>query len=198
MEREEIVQRLAVAVPIILRGWLGRIDTCVAGTRIAHDVCTHFGIPNEPVPVFAAALNQVGVDWLAHGRGREMNGDEFEAAGGWCVGIDLETEAPGRYPAHLVLALPGDPNILLDTTAGQFARPARGIDFADGIATVAPQGFLDRTCNAVLRFDEPPCALVWERIEPKRSFRHGHDWRDRRTEHRQIVGRLIRQLRSAA
>lgn len=130
---------------VIDRAWLGEFavvtriatmqvfthaNTCIATTRIGLEVLRHYGVAARPMPVDALADNLVAARCRAEGVPYEQWPDEA-----WSVKIDERDIAKERaWNGHLVLMVRstngfdfGEPRVLVDLTADQFARPHKSL-----------------------------------------------------------------------
>lgn len=177
---------------------LGEIDTpaptamirrsCIAATRVGLEVCRYFGVPATPVATRCSVMNAPMA--AAVRAGGELDVDELKAQGAWW----LDSEGTGRveeqaWDGHLVM-LAGRPGAerLVDLSADQFTRPAKGI-------YVEPYHVPHPGWPAVLVSPEG-VHMSYEPLGPEaaRSYQGSPDWR-RHERWRPIVAQIIRRLR---
>ena len=104
------------------------VNNCIEWARTQTLVLEALGVKARAVPVDVMVGNMAAHHQLMH---NEPLTDEQVAAGAWTLGVYHGQQGPtGGWDGHLVVTVrqPSGPRILLDGTADQFARPARGID----------------------------------------------------------------------
>lgn len=190
----ELVSRLAELVPDLLEREFGKLDLCVLGTRMAREALTYFGVDSLPIPVALSALNAKAVEYMEdHATDEDDDTHEaLTAMGGWIVTTDV-WNLTGRFPGHLVLAVPGA-GVLLDATAGQFARPDKSLLVPRGAVHSYNEDEFESNGLAVPL--EQGGAMLYERLrDPIVDYRTVPDWRRAPATHRHAVGSLIRALK---
>lgn len=102
-------------------------NSCILSTRVGLTVLEHFGVKARAQPVTAAAYNEEG--WrLASNRVPVSQWPQTA----WAVGIEgsgISNSETRAWDGHLVLIVsnPSRTRTLIDLTADQMDRPARGI-----------------------------------------------------------------------
>lgn len=183
---------VAKARPLILADF--RADSCLASTRVAFDVLRAAGVRVKPMVTESVALNaQV---CAAIDADRSLDEDDV-AAGARLVQTDLTLARHDtkRFPGHLVAVLPDD-RLLVDLSADQVDRPAKGI-YVPGpvvIPLTATWERGDHYAGLDLAFGG---RLLYRRVRnPALDYRAAKDWAERdRTAH--IVAALVAELRQA-
>lgn len=175
------LHRFAEATRLFTQGLVEQRNTCVLTTRIGLAVLESQGVRARPQPVFVTVANR---------RGFEMHQNRVPVerwpSDAWAVGIDERSSLTGKdsksWNGHLVLVvrLPGEPRLLIDLTADQFDRPAKGMVVGGpvfmGIASEwSPQDPLSTVIGG-------PEDGQWDAIVTYRPMPPGHHafatWRD--------------------
>jgi hypothetical protein len=175
-----------LARPIILEGWHAR--SCIASTRVGHDVLAYFGVPAAPTAVVVSAWNQTA--WAAVERGETPDFEHTDAWSAGVAGTSGVNRATQRWDGHLVLVVAD--RVLVDLTVGQLHRPERGIELPEaGWWPVLPtfaQG------QPVL-YPLPRGGMLSYRQVNDRAWKRAPDWTGRDGRFRTPVGRIIRAIR---
>lgn len=120
------LHRFALSTRGVTLSTISRVNTCVLSTRIGLAVLEAVGVPAIAQPVFVTVYNREG--WrLTQER---VPVDEWPEDA-HSVGVDPQNlfKGGGGWNGHLVLVIrvPGQPRTLIDLTADQFDRPAKGM-----------------------------------------------------------------------
>lgn len=118
-------------------------NSCLNSTRVLMDVLAAFGVRSRPLSVECVAFNAAFVHLVSR-LGRFPTREESFAAsdetGAWSVGVDTRPSstdaAKNAWAGHLVLVVQDE--WLLDGSAGQMARPLRGILVPPYVLTEEP------------------------------------------------------------
>lgn len=181
MNRATVFSSLVRLSTMITRKY--NADCCIAATRIALDVCEHFGIEAAPMVVSAYVANDSL--WKRMRRG---TWDGRMRPGNYSVGIgfgydDRRFDPAKAFNGHLVLVAPDPPaqftrlpaeptETILDLSLSQMARPAKGIHLTS-VALALPLRW--RTEQWFARF--PGCHLSYSPLaRPDRDFLTSPDW----------------------
>lgn len=129
--RSPFIEHFVDVAPAILKANF-RPDSCINSTRVFIEVMRAFNVKAEPRSVMTVAVNRIYAEKLIANGGwptRREQTDEWCAAGGWSLGIDIDghTNADG-WPGHLVAVAQ---DFLVDASARQFNRPTKGIPIPD-------------------------------------------------------------------
>lgn len=158
-----IRQFVEVATPILAREYTS--ERCLNATRICIDVMQHFHVRAVPLSVKASAFNRAFVERV-NLLGRLPTQSEFATwpADAWSVGIDTRQRTLGDgYPGHVVAIVQ---EWLVDASAIQFSRPAKGMDVPDIFVGGTTPRFLKG--KDPLMFGESGTVLRYEaRLEDK-------------------------------
>lgn len=109
---------------------------CVNGTRIAIEVLKRFDIHAQPLVTEAFIENDIWhTNWIANPHPTEEQAQQWVEAGAYSVGVMPSAPGPKAdgYNAHLVAVVH---ERLIDSSAGQFNRPAKGIVLPATLVTV--------------------------------------------------------------
>lgn len=166
-----------------------RVNSCVLAARVAEEAMACAGILVHVRAVGACCANDEGLVALASGRPTEEWGPDA-----WTVGASLSAEGMGLpgWAGHLVVETPSS---LLDLTAAQFDRPARGIETGGPLvlpwAAMVPADA--PTLPPALTVPLPGLGhyIVWGEAD-NRGFRDAPDWR---RNYRDFAGPVIRRMR---
>lgn len=104
-----------------------KTNNCILSTRVGLDVLTHYGLTAKPQPVRVVAWNEEGYRLYA----RQVPPSQWPDSA-WAVGIEgtgASDKNFGGWDGHLVVLLrnPSRKRTLIDLTADQLDRPAKGI-----------------------------------------------------------------------
>lgn len=141
VQRAVIELFVETAIPVFQEAFAP--DCCLNGTRVAMEVLGRMGVPVRPMVTHATVMNeawwkllQAKDDWPNEIEMREW----VDKHGAWALGVDdRPNEMPG-YAGHLVLLAQ---ERLVDTAAGQFARPAKSIEVPPMITAALNPGFVE-------------------------------------------------------
>jgi hypothetical protein len=179
-----------IARPLILGNF--REDSCIASTRVTVEVLGRLGIKARPLPVRFVTVNEAQFQRMQE-IGRWPTAEEYaqwkeETPEVWSVGID---ETPGRrpdgYPGHLV-AIAGP--YLIDASASQFSRPAKGIHLPD-VLVLDHGGELDR---GLLRINPAGGMIFYGTLQNPPEYKSAPDWRER-SRTADIIQQIVQELR---
>lgn len=174
------------ARPLILERFTS--ISCIASTRVAHDVCAAFGITCRPVVTEAAALNaEARVPFEEE---RPFTDEDVER-GAQFVQTDLDPNGKlGGFPGHLVAIIDRK---IVDLSADQMHRPAKRIFIIEPV--VVPVDAQWYTGEQFYGKDLPfGGEIIYRKVaKPAMDYKQVIDWRDAaRT--RDIVARLVRRI----
>lgn len=157
-------------------------NTCILTTRIGLSVLERAGIKAIAQPVFVAVYNREGYRLTQEQVPVSQWPDNAHS-----IGVDQSNlfKGDGGWNGHLVLVLriPGQPRTLIDLTADQFDRPAKGINvsgpvFMD-IATAAP--WTPRDPLFSIDREDKEILLSYRPMPPKHpaanTWRNSPDWK---------------------
>jgi hypothetical protein len=115
---------------------------CINAVRIGIDALKEFGVTAKPMSVRVEYMNKIWYDFMLENDGWPKNDeqrDELIAKGGYCVGIDTKAPTtPDNWPGHLIMLAEAH---IIDPSAIQFNRPAKGIDVPPVMMFNYPPGF---------------------------------------------------------
>jgi len=126
-------------------------DCCLNGTRVTLEVLGRLGFKARPLVTHSLAMNAAfwtrlreSGDWP-----QQEVMDAWVKDGAWAVGVDgVQPEAQKGYEGgHLVVVVQG---LLLDSAAGQFARPAKDIIVPPMVVASVKEEFLAGKAPLVL------------------------------------------------
>jgi hypothetical protein len=152
-------------------------SACILGTRVLTEALAYFGVSARPTPVRVLATNRAGLSAMEAGLPVDQWPDEA-----WSVGVDdrhpdhdlAATVSRRRFPGHLVAVADG---WLLDPTAEQLNRPARGLWVEGTVGAPVPEPWSDEA-PMVLVDEDRGTTLVYS-PSPLRphTWQQAPDWR---------------------
>lgn len=114
---------------------MGR-DICVFASFTGREVLRRFGIMAKPVSVRALAVNKIHWEDVDGEWEKIINpAGHPEVPDGWTVGVGFGKPKKGRWPGHLILTA-RNPDVFIDLTIDQAARPEKGIPLKPFVNTV--------------------------------------------------------------
>lgn len=136
-EIEKLVGLLGFCAPTFIREEFA-MDSCIASTRIASEVCQRLKIPSNVLVVQAVITTEAFRKAIVEGMDPRFIIDEKA----WSVGIgmpdkDKVTFKDGKpvkddWAMHMALLVP-DARLLVDLTLDQASRPEHGIDLKPSV-----------------------------------------------------------------
>lgn len=167
--------------PVLARNF--RPNCCVAATRICVDVLARFGVAAEALPTEPVVANDRFLAWERGGR------QGLVPPGAWVIEVDLESTE--GFPGHLVVAARSHGlGWVLDPTAPQFSRPARGI-LVEGAVLLGPaRGPVEPV------YFLPAGAMIAYRVhsDPGIAWEHTPDWAHPKPHHKVLHRELVEEL----
>jgi hypothetical protein len=164
---------LGIARPVILRHY--RADSCIASSRIAIDVLSHFGILAEPLTVNLTVYNPAFAARIEAGDREPETQDELNEwirkYGAWNVGVGMGGDPRLlTWGGHLVVI--AEKRCILDLSADQANRPQRNINLVPLGGDVPPE-FFD---GEPLFFQINGCVLKYLVSPDNNGYTSSPDW----------------------
>lgn len=147
---------------------------CIEWARVQQLALEALGVRSRAVPVEVMAGNEAAAAQLFD---NSPMTPALEAKGAWTVGVTHQVQGSG-WPGHLVLAVSvpdGGGRVLLDGTAGQFSRPAKGMSVPDGLMLTLPSLWVEpvyaRPQTGIIRYSPMP-----PQVDAARTWRESPAW----------------------
>jgi hypothetical protein len=161
------------------------VDSCIASTKVAIKVLSHFRMNARPLSVGLEIRNTVFQQLVQETGGPPPNNDvaqEWLKKGAWSVCV-----APDKVDIGHVVAIVMN-ECLLDLSLDQASRPNKGIVMKPGVG-VLPSGFWRDGVAYMIN----GCSVVYWPVKENEIFRTSNDWRigSRTTP---IAKEIIRQI----
>lgn len=159
--------------------------SCVETTRVAVYVAAYFGVTLEPHAV--AVSVHTPDNWAA------LDGSGTMPDVGWSVGTHGDGTIDGLlWHGHLI-ALAEQRRILLDISADQFSRPAKGL-LVPGPVTM-PLGPDDDLGAGIAAHANDGGFVYYVQSSGNEAWRNFPAWQARKDRARRVAGTVIRELR---
>lgn len=170
------VTTLARIAPPVFRK-LYTPNCCVVATKIAIDTLAAVGVRARPINTRYTALNRKYIALVEkHGRYPESVDELHEwtdKLGAWSLSTDVGNH-DGGFGGHLI-ALVAE-HVMLDLSASQAARPAKGIHIPGPVIGAVPRPW-PVGAIAPVELDQGGF-LMYERVADDPVYRDAPDWKD--------------------
>jgi hypothetical protein len=190
MTTRELFEALAIALPEAAENIFHRLDLCIFSTRVALDVCDHFGVEAHEMAVRVVAYNQQFSVHVESGAVANMTADELLVDGSYAVGLGFgkpNLDTTRFWAGHLIAV---GPDCLGDFSIRQAERVERGI-------IIGPSVVMEYEGQRKWWLaNEHGTVLEYTQIDDRRYLR-SPDWRDEKRRSK-LVGALIRAVRESA
>ena len=188
MTTRQVLEAIAPILQPVLYQRFHRRDLCILSTRVALDVCEHFGVEAREQPVKCMVYNRQFDARVQSGPGA-FDEDNWMADGSYSVGVGFgfnpRTDPEYKWNGHLIVI---GPDCFGDFSIQQAERPEH--DILIGTAVVSDYTGVNhwRVANA-----DDTTIEYW--LTANNYYTGSPDWRDE-TRRRRLVGTLIRQVRA--
>jgi len=163
-------------------------DSCIESTRVLIEVARYFGVEVRPLAVRVQLFNAEAWDQLQ----ARVPLDEW-TGGAFSLGIDGEAPRTGKWNGHLVGLAPGH---VIDASADQFSRPAKGITIDGPMVLPRPPGWPASGGPAAWLAPDDGLRIIYEPGVRDPSWRKAPAWSGHRAAYREVAGQAIRALRT--
>lgn len=192
---KSLIDAYVAEAPAILSAYF-TASCCLNGTRVLVDSMKSFGLSVAPVVVEMMAYNKIWGEELEKNQGFPQNETEkkhFIAAGGYALACGGEHDS-GGWPHHLVGFCSATGHIV-DSSAGQIARPKWDIDVPQVMTLKVPGSFV--TKPEFHSWTGPKGQVLAYRSSPGIPFRHLPGFQDSPW-NRKATAEVVRAIRKRA
>lgn len=210
---EDIISTSFKVIPFMLDRIFEHRYVCVAGSWMAKEVLTYFGLNVKAVPVNVMAFNDKALDLIQKQVPHADWPNDAWAVGAHHGGLDrddiIKTTPPDGRPGwdgHLILHADVAPVLLgmdleedttgigLDYTAWQMSRPERDLNVSP-CGFPVPLFFWEGELVSFRQYSE--ATMNYQYAKENRGFRDAPDWKDGHKRYDKYVGQMIRMMRDS-